>query len=105
MWFVQPHLKPLCICSSAGAMTTGFGQWVASAADSMQQALIGFFALVGVLTAESAIGEVLLFSIRRSAAAFTACVGQWVPSAAAGMQQRFSRISECARSRVPLLCH
>ena len=74
-----------CICSSAAAVTTGFGQWVSSAADGMQQALVGFFALVGVLTAESAIGEVLLFSIRRSAAAFAACVGQWVASAAAGM--------------------
>ena len=76
-----------CICNSAAAVITGFAQWVASAADSMQQALIGFFAFVGVLTAGSAIGEVLLFCIRRSAAAFTACVGQWVASAATDMQQ------------------
>ena len=28
-----------CICSSAAAVTTGFGQWVASAAAGLQQAL------------------------------------------------------------------
>ena len=42
-----------CICSFAAAVTAGFGQWVASAAAGMQQALVGFLASVGVLALES----------------------------------------------------
>ena len=42
-----------CICSSAAAVTTGFGQWVASAAAGMQRALVGFFTLDDVLALES----------------------------------------------------
>ena len=52
----------------------------------MQQALVGFLALVGVLAFDAVIGEVLL-CVFGSAAAVTGGFRQWIASAAAGMQQ------------------